>query len=272
MIKSVGNIESLVPKFHILALSVLCNAINTTAEIGDITNAILREEIQEISGEAGGRNLTDSAVETIHVAEPVERSSNQARNDTEIATKHFIVKIYMTKDNVKKADVKELHNKTNIIDLGSPLVRSPEPASVKKAKTTGEAVPNEDRETLKNALLGEVVGKLSRGEFDNERTPAIHDIKDPLRSVKARVAKRHKMTRMFVRFLQDLAVKLDLDAVTVAEQLISKSNRAERSKLEMSTGYVRDIIPSLPMKYLSLINLMSSKVEDEMKTARLLHD
>ena len=214
--------------------------------------------------------MTDSALEAIQVAEPLERYSNEAQNATEVATKHFIVKIYMTKDNVKRAIVKELHNKTNVIDLGSPLVRSPEPTSVKKATGTSEEVPNEDRETLKNALLGEVVGKLSRGEFDNERTPDVSDIKDPLTSVKARVAKRHKMTRMFVRFLQDLAGKLDLDVVTVAEQLINKSSRAERSKLEMSTGYVRDIIPSLPMKYLSIIKLISSKVEDEIKTARLL--
>ena len=262
--------RSLISPTYVLALSVLCNTINTTAEVGDITNAALRQEIQEISRKSS-RNLTDSAVETIQVAEPLERYSDEARNATEVATKHFIVKIYMTKDNVKRAIVKELQNKTNIIDLGSPLVRPQEPTSIQKATGTSEEVPNEDRETLKNALLGEVVGKLSRGEFDNERTPDLSDTKDPLRSVKARVAKRHKMTRMFVRFLQDLAGKLDLDVVTVAEQLINKSNRAERSKLEMSTGYVRDIIPSLPMKYLSIINLISSKLEDELKTARLLY-
>ena len=192
--------------------------------------------------------------------------SKGTNNATKIATDHFLVSITENgKDNVKAA-VKDIKNSNDILALGEPLIRDEE---VGEDKTIKGSVPDGVRDTLRGALVGVIIDKLKQGGDVKVKNSVSKD--EPTYVIREDVAKKHQVTDMFVKFLEDLSKRLGVDVITVAEQLISRSSeKSEGMEMEMSTGYARDNIPSIPIKFKPIIRYISVVVQHELKSARLL--
>ena len=188
------------------------------------------------------------------------QASSQTKNVTKIVTKDFLVNITENGDSKASATVKQLDADSKI-DLGLPLVRE---ISLEDKSIVGEHVPDNLKETLKNALTREIVGRLSGGdvgifEGDAQKQETKNANEGPL--------KRRKLTEMFVHFMEHLADKLKVDIVTVAEQLISKSGETE---VDNTVGFTRNIIPAVPSKFRSILKTMSRIINTELASAIVL--
>eukprot|EP00794_Sanderia_malayensis_P017972 gene17972-19768_t len=146
-----------------------------------------------------------------------------------------------------------------------------------------DEITDDDKEILKDAILGEVIGKLSRGGYGRaddakERNDDVkkrtktnmtnnHNNSDKMAQLKLMVAKRERLTKLFVRFLEDLARKLNVDVVTVAGEFISKNENAEMPK----AANVRDVIPFIPARFNPILKVIRDVISEEISTAHLMY-
>ena len=184
-----------------------------------------------------------------------------------IKTNHFFVNISKDNEGHRKSVIKEAKDSSYVIKLGEPLVVDEKPVELYTGKGT---VPANARETLKEALLGEIIDKLKQSGDSNVNIKNFVSNKSPVHPMTESIPRRREVTDMFVSFLQDMSQRLGLDAVTVAEQLISRSTQ-RNDDLEMAVGYARNIIPSIPVQIKPVIKFISNFVNNELNSATLLN-
>lgn len=189
-------------------------------------------------------------------------------NTTKIRTDHFQVNITVDGMNKTKATVEQVKGTGDILEIGEPLVRNDDGNDV---KTTKENVPQSVQDTLKNALINVIIDKLKDGDLQDAEIKNSVPVKKLALTAKEEFSKKRDVTDMFVRFLEDLSKKLNVDVVTVAEQLISRSSeKPDDMDMEMNAGFARDTIPKVPVEFKSIIKLMSNIVRSEMRSARYI--
>ena len=192
---------------------------------------------------------------------------NAATDLIKIKTKHFFVNISKDDEGHRKSVIKEAKDSSFLIKLGEPLLFDEKPIELYTEKGT---VPANARETLKEALLGVIIDKLKQNGDSNVNIKNLVSNKSPIHPMMESIPKRREVTDIFVSFLQDMSQRLGLDAVTVAEQLISRSTQ-RNDDMEMAVGYARNIIPSIPMQIKPVIKFISNFVNNELNSARLLN-
>ena len=199
------------------------------------------------------------------------RRKASAPNDvTRISTNHFLVDITKDAQNKSKTAIKPIKSSNNILSLGDAMVRDDKENEVKTAKGT---VPDGEKESLKTALVGVIIDKLKEGDIGGAKIKDFVAARDSEYPVKETDGSKRQLTDTFIKFLEDLSKKLNLDVVTVGEQLISRSSeRPDEMEVEMNAGYARDIIPSVPLEFKPIIKFISKIVNTEVKSARLLND
>ena len=237
---------------NVFSFMVACCAKTVIYETDEPKRALLKDHVMQ-------QNLTNSSITTGQLNKPTVGSDL-----TEIKTNHFLVKIAKHGKNQSVSAVKEVNGSMGFIKIGDPLVHDDEDA----AHVAKGNVPETVQDTLKAALVGVIIDKLKQSSGEVGIKNFVSN-RVPLYSMEENVPRKREVTDMFVKFLEDLSKRLNLDVVTVAEQLISRSS--ERSEaMEMATGYARNIIPSTPVIFKPVVKYISKLVNKEIRSARLL--
>ena len=188
------------------------------------------------------------------------------RNDlTKIKTDHFLINVTKDEKNRSVSTVKEVKSSLDFIKMGNPLIREQPIYNHEIAKGN---VPESVEETVKAALISEILDKLKESSPDNLEIKNLITNNTPLHNMEG-VSRRREVTDMFVKFLEDLSKRLRLDVVTVAEQLISRSSE-KSDDFGVTAGYARDVIPRIPLQFKPIINFISRIVHNELQSARII--